>query len=164
MRAVIVSLAWALCAGAVSAQTGARDPFEQLQSLAGDWQADLPGVGTLTNSIRLASNGKAIAETIGTAADNEVSVYTRNNDRILLTHFCALTPDGHQVRLETARLNGSRDSLLFAFIGATNLHGTTAPHIRRLLMTFIDRDHFSEKWTKTEGGKDTVFDLAFVRR
>jgi hypothetical protein len=164
MRTAIFSAAWALCAAAASAQSGAGDPFEQLKSLAGEWQADLPGDGKLTNSIRLVSNGKAIEETIGTAADNEVSVYTRNDDRILLTHFCALTPDGHQVRLETARLNGAQDSLVFAFSGATNLHGTAAPHMRRVLMTFTDRDHFSEKWTKTEGGKDTVFDLAFVRR
>jgi len=39
-----------------------------------------------------------------------------------------------------------------------------APHMRRVLLTIIDRDHFRERWTKTEAGKDTVFDLQFVRR
>jgi hypothetical protein len=36
--------------------------------------------------------------------------------------------------------------------------------MRRVVVTFIDGDHFSEEWTKTEGGKDTVFELKFVRR
>ncbi len=97
-------------------------------------------------------------------ADNEISIYIRDNNRILLTHFCALTPDGHQARLETAPINGAPDSLTFVFRDATNLHSHTAPHMRRVIMTIADHDHFTEKWTKTENGKDTVFDLNFVRR
>src|SRR5271170_8511273 len=164
MRTLMLIATLALCANVASSELSSSDAFEQLKTLAGEWQADLPGFGKLTNSIRLVSNGKAVEETIGTPADNEVSIYTRDKDRILLTHFCALTPDGHQVRLETARLKGVHDNLVFAFIGATNLHSPSAPHMRHVLMTFTDRDHFSERWTKTEHGKDTVFDLHFVRR
>ena len=36
--------------------------------------------------------------------------------------------------------------------------------MRRVVITVIDRDHFSERWTKTEKGVDTVFDLKFARR
>jgi hypothetical protein len=42
--------------------------------------------------------------------------------------------------------------------------GKLAPHMRSLTMTISDRDHYSEKWTKTENGKQTEFDLNFVRR
>ena len=99
------------CTSATSSEPGASDAFERLKTLAGEWQADLPGFGTLTNSVRLVSNAKAIEETLGTPADNEVSIYTRDNNRILLTHFCALTPDGHlQARLETAPLLGTPDA------------------------------------------------------
>jgi len=76
-------------------QSMPEDSFESLKSLAGTWEANLTGYGKLTNSIRLVSNGTAIEETIGTAADNELSIYTRDGGRILLTHFCALTPGGH---------------------------------------------------------------------
>ena len=117
----------------------------------------------LTNSISLVSNGIAIEERLGTPADNEVSIYTRDGSRVLLTHFCALTPLGHQVRLETAPLDGVRDNLLFVFRDATNLTEPAAPHMRRVLLTFTDGDHFTEEWTKTENGKDTVFVLKFVR-
>ena len=160
---MMLMAALAIYPSAGSARSGPADAFEQLQALAGEWEADLPGFGKLTNSIRLVSNGKAIEETIGTPADNEVSIYTRDGKRILLTHFCAITPNGHQARLETGALTGVQDRLTFIFRDAANLHGPAAPHMRRVLTTFTDRDHFSEKWTKTENGKDTVFDLNFVR-
>jgi hypothetical protein len=140
------------------------DPFEQLKVLAGEWQADLPKFGTLTNTVRLVSNGKAIEETIGTPTDNEISIYTRDNSRILLTHYCAMTPDGHQVRLEATATGGAPGSLTFVFRDATNLHSLAAPHMRRVSIQIADPDHFTETWTKTENGKDTVFDLNFARR
>jgi hypothetical protein len=158
MRVAIFLAGYAFLAGAPP------DAFDRLKALAGEWEADLPGFGKLTDSIRLVSNGKAIEETLGTPADNEVSIYTRDNNRILLTHVCALTPDGHVARLETGPLSGAQDRLTFLFTGAANLHSSGAPHMRLVVMTLTDRDHFSEKWTKTESGKDTVFDLNWVRR
>jgi hypothetical protein len=148
---------------AAPADAGAR-AFAQLQALAGDWEADLPGYGKMQNTVRLISNGTAIEETIGTAADNEASVYTRDGDRILVTHYCAMTPDGHQVRLETAPQQRALDHLEFVMVGSVNLHDTQAPHMRLMSMTLVDRDHFSERWTKIEAGKATVFQLNFTRR
>jgi len=158
MRTSVFAAVYALM-GAVT-----PDAFDQLKSLTGEWQADLPGFGKMTDSIRLVSNGKAIEETIGTPADNEVSIYTRDNNRILLTHFCAMTPDGHEARLETVPLSRAQERLTFTFTGATNLHSSGAPHMKLVVMTLIDHDHFNEKWTKTENGKDVVFELNFVRR
>jgi hypothetical protein len=140
------------------------DPFDQMASLAGEWQADLPGYGQILDSIRLVSKGTAVEETLGTPGDNEVSLYTRDGKRLLLTHFCALTPDGHVARLETGALEGSPGMLELTLVSLSNLHDRAAPHMRRVLITFVDRDHFTEKWTKTEKGVDTVFDLSFSRR
>jgi hypothetical protein len=141
------------------------DYFGQMTSLVGEWQADLPGYGQILDSIRLVSKGTAVEETLGTPSDNEVSLYTRDGKRLLLTHFCALTPEGHVARLETGALPpGSPGQLDLELISLSNLTDRTAPHMRRLLITFIDRDHFNERWTKTEKGVDTVFDLNFSRR
>lgn len=164
MRTVILLMALAWCLVSVAAQSPPEDPLERLKSLAGEWQADLPGYGKLTNSIRLVSNGKAVEETIGNNADNEVSLYTRNEGRLSLTHFCAMTPDGHVVRLETPPAHSGGNRFEFEFASAANLHGEAAPHMRHVIITFMDRDHFNEKWTKTENGVDTVFDLNWVRR
>ena len=164
MRAALLLLAVASTPGVRAQPAASTDAFTQLKALSGDWEADLPGYGKMQDSVRLISNGTAIEETLGTAADNETSVYTRDGDRVLMTHYCAMTPDGHQVRLESAALHGAPDSLEFVLVGSTNLHDPKAPHMRRMSMTLVDRDHFSERWTKTEAGKDTVFELNFTRR
>jgi hypothetical protein len=164
MRTVIFLAALTFCARAADAPSNPSDTFERMKALAGEWDADLPGFGKMSDSIRLVSNGKAIEETLGTASDNEVSLYMRDGQRIVLTHFCALTPAGHQVRLETAPLAGVQDRIAFAFHDAINLPRRTAPHMRQVIMTFTDSAHFSEKWTKTENGKDTIFEINFVRR
>jgi|SRR5271165_129597 len=164
MRIAIVSVLAAVVAYPVTSLAGAPEVYERLKSLAGEWEANLPGFGKMTSSVRVVSNGKAIEETIGTPADNELSVYTLNSDSILLTHFCAMTPDGNQVRLQTPRLVAVPDHLDFGFASATNLHSMAEAHMRRVVMTISDRDHYSEKWTKTENGKETVFELNFVRR
>jgi hypothetical protein len=165
MPKLISGMVFALMAAVgAAAEPSPESPFDKLKSLAGEWQAELPGFGTMTNSIRLVSGGKAIEETIGTPAENETSLYTRHDGRILLTHYCAMTPDGHQVRLEAGPEDGTRDRLVFAYVDAINLHSPAAPHMRKVELTIIDADHFTERWTKIEAGKDTVFDLKFSRR
>jgi len=164
---VRIAVLLALTASALSravAEAQTADPLQQMKSLAGEWQADLPGYGQILDSIRLVSKGTAVEETLGTPNDNEVSLYTRDGKRLLLTHFCALTSDGHVALLETGALGGSPGRLEFTLVSVSNLHNKAAPHMRRVLITFLDRDHFSEQWTKTEKGVDTVFDLSFSRR
>jgi len=164
MKKLILCFALTVSSAATGhSESASLDSFERLKSLAGGWQAELPGFGNITSTVRLVSNGQAIEETIGTPADNEISVYTRDNRRILLTHFCAMTPDGHQARLETAPISGTPQQLIFVFRDAVNLHGASAPHMRRVAMTFIDHNHYAERWTKTADGKDTEFQLDFVR-
>lgn len=163
MKKLILCVALAVSVGTVHSESPSSDSFELLKALAGDWQAELPGFGKISSTVRLVSNGQAIEETIGTPADNEISVYTRDSRRILLTHFCAMTPDGHQARLETDPISGTPQQLIFMFRDAVNLHGASAPHMRRVSMTFIDHNHYAERWTKTSGGKDTEFQLDFIR-
>ncbi|HEY6823923.1 MAG TPA: hypothetical protein VI195_05750 [Steroidobacteraceae bacterium] len=161
--ALVLAAALAAAAHCRSAPAQAPGPYEALAALAGEWEATLQGFGKLTNSIRLVSKGTAIEETIGTPADNETSVYTRDGASVLLTHFCALTPAGHIARLALRARQGTQP-LEFVFVGASNLPELDAPHMRRVRITFSDHDHFREQWTKSENGKDTIFDLHFVRR
>ena len=164
MRVALISAVAAFALHPTTSVAGASEVYQQLKSLAGDWEAELPGFGKLTSTVRVVSNGKAIEEIIGTPDNNELSIYTVNIDKLLLTHFCAMTPDGHQVRLQTPRLGSSADHLEFGLVSATNLHSKGAAHMQRVIMTISDRDHYSEKWTKSENGKETEFDLKFVRR
>ena len=163
-RMVVLALTvWGVGWAAAPARTP-PDALEGMRSLAGEWQADLPGFGQIQDSIRLLSKGTAVEETLGPPGDNEVSLYTRDDGKLLLSHFCALTPDGHVTRLESRVLAGVLREVELVLVSSSNLHDQAAPHMRRVLITFVDRDHFREKWTKTEKGVDTVFDLAFSRR
>src|ERR1017187_1006676 len=49
--------------------------------LPGQSEADLPGYGRITSSVNLISNGKAIAEVIGSPDNHETSVYSRPGDQ-----------------------------------------------------------------------------------
>src|SRR5260370_9879759 len=102
MRNFVALLLFGCFAELAGAQT--PDAFDHLRSLAGEWHADLPGFGVMTALIRAVSNGKAIEETLGTASDNETTIYTRDGRKLLVTPFFALTPDGHTARLRTAPL------------------------------------------------------------
>ena len=97
-KAVISLLSLAILA---QPQSNTATAFDRLKAMAGTWEADSPAGGKLTSTFAPVSKGTAIEETIGTPGDNEVSLYTRDGRRILMTHYCALTADGNQVRLET---------------------------------------------------------------
>lgn len=147
-----------------STEPAAQPAFELVKSLVGEWHASLAGFGPLTNSIRLVSNGAAVEETIGTPQDNETSLYSRDGARVLLTHFCSMTSGGHEVRLASMDSSAvGRSELRFRFVDASNLASVREPHMRDMVMSVIDKAHFRERWTKTEAGKDIVFDLDFVR-
>jgi hypothetical protein len=156
--------AFLICASSGIPQSAPASPYDRIKALAGEWEAQLAGFGKISDAIRLVSNGKAIEETIGTPADNEVSLYTREGDRVLMTHYCALTPDGNQPRFKTRPVAADRSSFEFEFVDATNLPDNAARHMRLVTMTLIDRRHFTEKWTMVENGKDTILELKFARR
>ena len=154
----------AASAGRAQPQNGAISAFDRLKALAGTWEADSPAGGKLNDIIALVSKGTAIAETIGTPGDNEVSLYTRDSGRILMTHFCALTAIGNQARLETPVVAADQDEFVFSFVGVVNLATPEDAHMHRMVLRLKDASHFTEVWTKRENGKDTIFTLNFVRR
>jgi hypothetical protein len=157
-----ISLAFA---GRALPQAGAAaGAFDRLKALAGTWEADSPAGGKLTSTFVLVSKGTAIEETIGIPGDNEVSLYTRDAARIVMTHYCALTAAGNQPRLVAPVAAANRSEFVFSFVSADNLASAADAHMHRMVLRIKDRTHLTETWTKRENGKDTVFTLSFVRR
>jgi hypothetical protein len=138
--------------------------FDRLKALAGTWEADSPAGGKLTSTFVLVSKGTAIEETIGTPAENEVSLYTRVAGRIVMTHYCALTAEGNQPRLEAPVAAAGQREFIFSFVSADNLSNAADAHMHRMVLHLKDPTHLSEEWTKRENGKDAVFTLNFIRR
>jgi hypothetical protein len=166
MRKAIHLLALgAIAIGGFAARAGAQakptSGFDRLKTLVGTWEAAAPQGGTLTNTIRLVSNGTALEETFQSAeADQMVTLYTADGNRLAMTHYCAA---GNQPRMETLAVTGDQKEFDFSFTGITNLTNPNSGHMRHLLIQIADQDHFTEQWTWRENGKDRITTIRFRR-
>ena len=132
------------------------------ESLVGTWEAAGQQGKTLTNTIRLVSNGTALEETSqGEEHDQMVTLYTADGNRLAMTHYCAA---GNQPRMESPAVTGDQKEFDFSLTGITNLANPNAGHMRHLLIQIADQDHFTEKWTWRENGKDRTHTIHFTRK
>jgi hypothetical protein len=167
MRKAIYLLALtAIAMGGFAARAGSQakpaSGFDRLKTLVGTWEAASPQGGTLTNTIRLVSNGTALEETFqSTEADQMVTLYTADGNRLAMTHYCAA---GNQPRMETLAVTGDQKEFDFSLTGITNLTNPNSGHMRHLVIQIADQDHFTEQWTWRENGKDRITTIHFTRR
>jgi len=148
-------------AGRARAQAQAGSGFDTLKTLVGTWEATSPQGKLLTNTLRLVSNGTALEETFQSSeADQMVTLYTPDGARLAMTHFCAV---GNQPRMESPAATRDQKEFDFSLTGITNLASPNTGHMRRLLIQIADQDHFTEKWTWRENGKDQVHTFHFKR-
>ena len=155
----------AIAIGVLAARAGSQEKpgsgFDRLKTLVGTWEAAVPQGGTLTNTIRLVSNGTALEEIFQSKEDDQmVSLYTADGNRLAMTHYCAA---GNQPRMEAPAVTGDQKEFEFSLTGITNLANPSAGHMRHLLIQIADEDHFTEKWTWRENGKDQVHAIHFKR-
>jgi hypothetical protein len=154
-------IAIGLFAGRAWSQATPASGFDQLKTLVGTWQAATPQGGTLTNTFRLVSNGTALEEiSQGAEHDQMVTLYTPDGNRLAMTHYCSA---GNQPRMETLAITGNQKEFDFSFKGITNLASPNSGHMQHLLIQIADPDHFTEKWTWRENGKDRVHTIRFTR-
>ena len=148
--------------GRAGSQVKPASGFDRLKTLVGTWQAAAPKGGTLTNTIRLVSNGSALEEIFQSSEDDQmVTLFTADGDRLALTHYCAA---GNQPRMETSAIAGDPKEFDFSFTGITNLMNPNAGHMHHLVIQIADQDHFTEQWTWRENGKDRIHTIHFTRK
>jgi hypothetical protein len=155
-----------LCAVAF-AQSDAKKSFDQLKTLAGNWQGpvtvDPPqpdmGHGTVTNvSLRITSRGNALVHEMGEAGkpddpmkyDHPVTMLYLENDRLLLTHYCDA---GNRPRM-TARSSKDGKTVEFDFVDVAG--STQYGHMHHAVFTIIDDKHHTEDWTYMMPGDKPV--------
>jgi len=155
----IVALVW--FAGRAGSQAQPASGFDRLKTLVGTWEATGPQGRPLTNTIRLVSNGTALEEIFQSVEDDQmVTLYTPDGNRLAMTHYCAA---GNQPRMESPAVTGDQKEFDFSLTGITNLANPNSGHMRHLLIQIADQDHFTEKWTWRENGKDQVHTIHFKR-
>jgi len=161
-------LSWLAVAGlwgfalASSARETVPPVFERLESLAGEWEADVEGGDTVRSSYRLIANKTAVMETLNDAAHQDMTtIYHPDGEGLAATHYCS---SDNQPRMRARTAGDDEDSLAFETVSVTNLKSPGARHIRAIVFRFEDEDHFTQEWTQREDGVDSVDVLHFVRK
>jgi hypothetical protein len=146
------------CVLAVGLAGGETKPgFEQLKSLVGEWEGTTGEGGSAHVSYQLVSGGTALVERLKGGDEPEmVTVYTADGNHVAMTHYCKA---GNQPQMRTAAITRGTKVFSFGFVRATNLESPEAGHMDHLVVTLLDKNHFSQAWTWKEKGstKTTVF-------
>ena len=155
-------IAWfsVLMACSVLAQSGSKQGFDTMKSLAGNWEGSSEK-GKVQVSYRSTAGGTALIGEIvaGMNGENEdmVSMIHLDGNRLLLTHYCAA---GNQPRMQ-ATVSADGKSITFDFVDGTNIDESHAGHMQRVIFSFIDLNHHTEEWHFAMPGSEMVekFDL-----
>jgi len=143
--AIAITL-FALSVSMVSAPN-AKASFENLKALAGQWDAKDPSGKQQTITWKVVSGGSVLMESM--QEESMVTMYHVDNNRLLLTHYCAAQ---NQPRMQ-ATVSDDGKTFTFDFIDATNLASPNDGHMRKLVLTIQDKDHFTEQWFFAQKGK-----------
>ena len=73
-----------------------------------------------------------------------MTVYYLDGNEVMLNHYCVL---GNQPRLK-AKMGDQKDTIVFSFVGATNLASINDPHMHEGKITFVNKDSIISTWTK----------------
>jgi hypothetical protein len=131
-----------------AAPPSAASAFDSLKTLAGTWEAKTPDGKTADTTLRLVSGGSALMEEM--PHDSMVTMYHLDNNRLLMTHYCGAQ---NQPRMQ-ADVSADGKTITFNFIDGTNLASPAAPHMHKMVLTFVDKDHFTEAWTFHKDSKE----------
>jgi hypothetical protein len=116
--------------------------FEQLKSLAGEWQGHSERNGKERLVYEIVGRGSAVMERYAdeksSSVDSMLTVYYLDGSRLLLTHYCVA---GNQPRMAATHFDPVKGDLDFEFLDATNLPDAAAGHMHNFHFRFVDRDH-----------------------
>jgi hypothetical protein len=158
---IAVSLLVLLASLASRAQSGAQQSFDSIKALAGNWEGKTQISDPVQVSFRVTAGGSAVMSEIishmNGKSEDMITMFNMDGDRLLLTHYCEA---GNQPRMK-ASASADGKTLTFDFVDATNLSSLDAPHMHRVVFTFLDGNHHTEEWHFAVGGKEMVetFDL-----
>jgi len=131
------------------APTDAR--FVAITKLAGDWQCDFDGDGTMdgTANFRVTSGGHAVLETMFPGTDHEMlTIYGMDHGKLRVTHYCTMGNAPSMVA--TA---GDAKHIAFDFDSGANVTARSGNYMGGLTLDLKDADHYDATWTHYEAGK-----------
>jgi hypothetical protein len=152
LRAIAVG--WLLLSvTAAAAQSDAQRALDRLKSLVGTWQGKTAKGEPVEDTFSLTAGGTAVMGVDKMGAEEMLSLFYVDGERLLMTHFC---PSGNQPRMQ-ATISPDLKTISFDFVDATNLPSPQAGHMHHATFIFSDADHYSQEWTWKQDGKITTF-------
>ena len=126
--------------------------FEKMKSLVGEWKGTSMDKKPATVTYTLVSDNSALMERLVISGESEmVTMYYPDGDHLMMTHYCSAH---NQPRMRTQTVSAEIKDITFDLVDVTNLSSPDAGHMKRLVVTFADRDHFTQEWTWTQKGKE----------
>ena len=156
---VVVLMAVVLSAGICFA--GTLPEFEKLKLLVGEWKGISMDGKPATLTYTLVSNNSALMERLAMGGDSEmVTLYHPDGDHLMMTHYCSAH---NQPRMRSNAVDAGGRNITFDLVDVTNLSAPDAGHMKRLVVTVTDNDHFTQEWTWTQQGRDMAVVITFER-
>lgn len=156
---VVVLMAVVLSAGICFA--GILSEFEKMTSLVGEWKGTSMDGKPATVTYTLVSDNSALMERLTMGGESEmVTMYHPDGDHLMMTHYCSAH---NQPRMRSNAVDAGGRNITFDLVDVTNLSAPDAGHMKRLVETFTDNDHFTQEWTWTQQGKDMAVVITFER-
>jgi hypothetical protein len=135
--------------------------FAKMSSLVGEWKGTSMDKKPATVTYTLVSDNSALMEKLAMVGESEmVTMYHPDGDHLMMTHYCSAH---NQPRMRAQAVSGDIKNITFDFLDATNLSSPDAGHMRKLVVTFADKDHFTQEWTWTQQGKEKTEVFNFER-
>ena len=89
-----------------------------------------------------------------------VTMYHPDGDHLMMTHYCSAH---NQPRMRSQTVAVESKNITFDFVDVTNLSAPDAGHMSKLVVTFGDKDHFTQEWTWREKEKEKTVGIHFER-
>jgi hypothetical protein len=135
--------------------------FDQIKSLAGEWEGKNESGSPTKIYYTVISNGSVVMEHLGPSTPHEmVTMYSLDGDRILVTHYCAA---GNQPVMETGPSPAANGKYDFSFVRVTGTKTPDEPHMSALVLSIPDKDHLTQTWTFDNHGKPLTDTFTYTR-
>ena len=92
--------------------------------------------------------------------ESMITMYHLDKDRLMMTHYCSAQ---NQPRMQ-ASISDDGKTFTFDFLDATNLANPADGHMRKMVLTVLDKDHFTEQWLFSKDGKDETGTFHLIRK
>jgi hypothetical protein len=139
----------------------ADSAFEFLKTLAGDWARGDDDSQASSSNFRVSGAGSTVIETIFPGQPSEmVTVYHRDGDDLLLTHYCALW-NAPVLKFEKSDKPGE---IKFAFHGGTNFDPKVDMHVHQGALQIKDADTLEMNFVAFAGGKPQPANHSILKR